>query len=138
MCSISGIRYVSHLIVEVVPRNTKAPHLKCYTDKRILAKDFIVEVIIGSTKHTVIVPKNFVTDGSSIPRVFHWWKHPMTTEAFYAAVVHDYLYATPCPKYNKRCADKLFERMIQKDGGGWFMRKVFYCAVRLNVFGGNF
>lgn len=36
------------------------------------------------------VPKNFETNGASVPRIFWWFLDP-ATELFEAAVVHDYL-----------------------------------------------
>lgn len=39
---------------------------------------------------TVTVPKGFITDGASVPRIFWWFLDP-ATELFEAGVVHDYM-----------------------------------------------
>lgn len=41
------------------------------------------------------VPKGFITDGASVPRIF-WWVASPGTDAFEAAVIHDwYLMVQP-------------------------------------------
>ena len=45
----------------------------------------------GSSLPPVRVPKGFVTDLASVPRIF-WSKYPPIGRYAYAAVVHDYLY----------------------------------------------
>ncbi len=41
----------------------------------------------------IVVPKDFEFDGSSSPR-FLWWALPSYGDFFFAALIHDYLYAT--------------------------------------------
>lgn len=127
----------SPLITEVVPRSTHAPHLSKHADKRKLYKDFKVVLKIGSQEHTIVVPKGYISDGASIPRVFHRAYHPFATESYEGAVLHDYIYSHLYGRYSKRIADALLRALIKYNGGSWFMQNSFYCAVRLNVWGGG-
>lgn len=56
----------------------------------------------------VIVPKDFITDGASVPRVLWWFLDP-ATEAFEAAIVHDYLL-----QINDKQAHEEFYRQLRK------------------------
>jgi hypothetical protein len=82
---------------------------------------------------TVEVPKGFVTDFASIPRIFHFIVHPFGSHAP-AAVLHDYLYAVG----QKKCralADKLFLNAMKEAGVPGFRRSVMFRMVR--TFGGG-
>lgn len=122
----------------MVPRDTLAKHLSKSSDKRKLAEDFVVEVTLDNgTKIIIKVPKNYVSDGASIPKIFHRVYHPFTTESFWASVIHDYIYSHLYYKFSKEFADELFKTMIKEDNGSWLMQKSFYRAVRLNAWGGG-
>lgn len=132
------IENLTELHTKPVPRDYPARHLEKNTDKRVLTQDFIVKIIKDDNLEIVIcVPKGYVTDGASIPRFFHRIYHPFTTESYWAAVVHDYLYSDLYFKFSKEFADNVLREMIKRDGGSWFMQKAFYRAVRLNVRGGG-
>ncbi len=66
------------------------------------------QVVSDFESYGVTVPKGFVTDGASVPRIFWWFLDP-ATEAFEAAIVHDYLLQTSQPN-----AHKEFYRQLRK------------------------
>jgi hypothetical protein len=77
----------------------------------------------------VIVPKGFVMNGASIPRVF--WStigHPLDTQFVYAAGVHDYectVQVTPPAVVHRR-----FGAMLKAEGVGVVRRTLMVAAVR--------
>lgn len=55
-----------------------------------------------------VVPKGFITDGASVPRIFWWFARP-SGEIFEAAILHDYLYSgKDCLSGNRSQADNMF------------------------------
>jgi len=136
---IASVEYLTELHTKPIPRDTPARHLDKSTDKRELVQDFIVKVTLeeGNKEVVICVPKGYITDGASIPKIFHRFYHPFTTESYWAAVVHDYLYSDLYYKFSKEFADILFKEMIKHDNGSWFMQKTFYRAVRMNWKGGG-
>lgn len=56
-----------------------------------LEDDLVWKPNPGQTFKAVTVPKGFVTDLASVPRIL-WTKYPPTGRYAYAAIVHDYLY----------------------------------------------
>lgn len=68
---------------------------------------------IGQTLNEVTVPKGFVTDLASIPRLF-WSALPKTGRYAYAAVLHDYLYWTQST--TRQEADKILETAMSDSG----------------------
>lgn len=75
----------------------------------------------------VHVPKGFVTDGASVPRLF-WVLFPPMDQYFPAAVVHDYLLVegTPWPE-----ANKYFRRALRESKIPSWRRKLMEAAVGL-------
>lgn len=79
--------------------------------------------------NTIIVPRKFVTDLSSVPRL------PILFaldggKAVKAAVVHDYLYRSGM--YPRAMADAIFREAMEVSGVGWFRRWRFWAGVRLD------
>jgi hypothetical protein len=87
-----------------------------------------------SSKGCITVPKGFVTDGASIPRIFWNIFYPLGPY-FDAAVVHDWGYSKLNLSFNKLEIDNLFLEGMEMLGVGWIQRKLIYRAVRL--FGGS-
>ena len=77
---------------------------------------------------TVVVPKGFVTDGASVPRLF-WNLIPPWGRYGQAAVVHDYLYATQTT--TRRLADDTLLEAMRVSGCGVWSYAVIYLAVRM-------
>ena len=79
------------------------------------------------TRCGVSVPKGFVTDLASTPRLL-WSIYPPFGDYINAAVVHDYLYSI---KFPRDSADKTLRRILKRDGVPFITRWCFYTAVRL-------
>jgi hypothetical protein len=139
---IYEVDYLTSYVVTPVHRDYPAKHLSKSSDKVMFFEDFVVKVYWindeGGFKESLIrVPEGYVTDGASIPRVFHRIYHPFITEARWASGVHDYIYSHLYHEYPKSFADDLLKFMIERDGGSWVMRNSFYTAVRINIHGGG-
>lgn len=89
------------------------------------------ELVIRVNAMEVTVPRGFVTDGASIPRLGQlltgWgpWDEPQRLPA----IVHDWLY---CQRDTARTyADRAFRALLASEDAGWFRRTVMYWAVVL-------
>ena len=75
----------------------------------------------------IFIPAGFLWDGASIPRIL--W--PLLGSAFglygYAAMVHDYLYASRMVP--RKIADKIFYEIMRKHGVNKFKAWLMYKAV---------
>lgn len=101
----------------------------------VVLEDFTLELINNSKKaQSITVPQAFVTDFTSVPRIF-WSFIPRWGKYGQAAVVHDYLYATQA--CDKEDADKIFFFSMKKDGivPNPVLRTLIFIAV---YFGGYF
>ncbi len=78
------------------------------------------------------IPKGFITDGGSIPRVFWFFLNPAGA-GMPAYCVHDYLYTTHTTSREE--ADKILRDLLEKRGLGTFHSTCAYLAVR--AFGGG-
>lgn len=76
------------------------------------------------------IPKDFVTDGASIPRFF-WRIYLPYGKYIEAAVLHDYIYRTPTIPLTRKQADKLLEEAMEWCQVNAFDRKVIYTGVRI-------
>ena len=74
----------------------------------------------------VVVPKGFVTDLTSVPRIF-WSLLPRDGDYVYAAVAHDYLYWTQ--ERGRAEADNILNLIMQEFCIGWATRTSIYTAV---------
>lgn len=83
-----------------------------------------------SSKGLIIVNENEITDGASIPKIFHSIIGPFGLY-FHSALIHDSLYKKS-NKYNftrKEC-DDLFDEGMKVSGVPFITRKIIYSAVR--------
>lgn len=110
-----------------------------YVDGKIwrLLQDVIYvceEAIAEQPEMTMItVPKGFVTDFASVPRIF-WNILPPTGKHSFAAIVHDWLYykgevkpGVPC---TKSFADQVFKEALREAGVNKVCRNLMYWAVK--------
>lgn len=74
------------------------------------------------------VPKGFITDGATIPRIAWAFTGP-GEELFEAAVIHDYLYAHGIG--DKRQADKAFYKVALDHGVKQWKAWIAYQAVKI-------
>lgn len=82
----------------------------------------------------IVVPKAFITDGASIPRIFWSILQPFGPY-FKAALIHDFLYSPMNDKFTRAEADAIFKEAMFNLGIGWIKREAIYRSVR--VFGGS-
>lgn len=134
---IEDVEFLTELHLVPVKKNTKAPWLKPKNNKFKLGKDFIIRITgDGGKKDLLVCPEGYITDMSSIPRVFWWLFPPSSTGARIASVPHDIIYSHYYRKYTKDFADRLFLKIMEKRGAGGFMKRVFFNAVKVGGSGG--
>ena len=78
-------------------------------------------------KNFIEVPKGFITDFASIPRVFWSFFHPIGRYAK-AAVIHDWLYFEGI--FSRSKSDDIFYDGMKVLGVSWWKRFLIYQAVR--------
>ena len=76
----------------------------------------------------IIVPRGFVTDFASVPRLF-WSMLPPIGRYGYAAIFHDFAYWQQTARRDE--ADKLFHETMIELAVGRLTRNVLYYSVRL-------
>lgn len=76
----------------------------------------------------VMVPKGFVTDLTSVPRIF-WWFLPKTGFYLGAAVGHDHLYSEQ--QVSRARADRWFFTIGVVDGESLFKMWIMWLALRI-------
>lgn len=81
---------------------------------------------------TFTIPKGFLTDFASVPRLPLAYLLAGDT-AHQAAVVHDWLYVTHTT--DRATADRVFLEAMEEIGVPWWRRRLMYAAVR--AFGGS-
>jgi len=80
------------------------------------------------TKETFIVPRGFVTDLASVPRLF-WSAFPPCGRYTPPAVVHDYLYWEQPAECKKDCADNVLLHAMKEAGVPSVTRGTIYQGV---------
>lgn len=94
-----------------------------------LADDW--NVWIKGQRYTI--PKGFVTDGASIPRVL--WRvcgHPMSTQRFPVALFHDWAYSTECTfVFTRSHADEIYRDGLISLGFKPWKANLEYTTLRL-------
>lgn len=79
-------------------------------------------------ENTIEIPKGFISDLASIPRVM-WVVFPPFGRYTEASVVHDYLYSTS--EMSRKECDQVFLALMLQNNVGPFTAKTMYYAVRL-------
>lgn len=87
-------------------------------------------IISGSL---IIVPKSFVTDLASTPKMLWNIFEPFGRGYLAASIVHDYLYSSSCSykTINRKLADRIFLEIMKENGVNLVKRQVMYLAVRI-------
>ena len=97
-----------------------------------LMSDFVY--VRGNGK-VIFIPKGFVTDGASIPRLF--WRlvgDPFAPDYICAAVVHDFLWRQSFSWRQRTNANKVFGEILERQGVvGWMTR----CELETGVWFGK-
>ena len=111
--------------------------LKKYTTKTHNASQvFMVtkgEVFMFDTHLEFYVPERFVSDGASIPKIFHSFISPISMIT--ASIAHDYMYREGSDfKGNRKEADQLLRNLLKEEDKyriGPFQRFFIYWFVRI-------
>ncbi len=82
-----------------------------------------------NTKQVFVVPRGFVTDLASVPRVF-WAVFPPCGKYTPAAVVHDYIYWYQPQTCDQKCADDLLLVAMKESNVDLVSRNAIYAGVR--------
>ena len=91
-----------------------------------LISDYIYQI----ENYVIRVPKSFVTDYASIPRIFRPIVLPYGKHSG-ASVVHDYLYSKSCElNIERKKADKIFLEILKEEGVNPILARLMYIAVR--------
>lgn len=77
------------------------------------------------------VPRGYITDFASVPRVFRWLLNVSSTYVR-AAILHDWFcsFAIQAGIISAVDADGVFRRVCREEGVGWLTRWTLWCAVR--------
>lgn len=120
--------YLLWLLAFVGCASQKPPSLTPFDDGEywVLANDLVFA--IRETGQRIVVPRGFVTDFASVPRVF-WTFFPKHGEYTRAAIVHDFLYWQQ--KCSREQADELFDIMMDASEVDSTTRFTIYAAVRV-------
>lgn len=92
-----------------------------------------LHVLIDNEKE-ISVYKGFITNLSSIPRLFWWLYAPQYTNFVSPAIVHDYMYSMK-GFWDRKYADDVFYSCLKANGVSEFTSLLFWISVRL--FGGK-
>lgn len=87
-----------------------------------------IRVIINRKVFTI--PKDFVTDLASIPRIIWPVLSPAHSSLFVGAIIHDWFYRMT-GDFTRKEADLIFYEIIKQSGLGSIRSKGAYYAVRL-------
>ena len=80
---------------------------------------------------SITVPKFFLTDFASVPRIF-WTIFPPDGRYTQSAVVHDFLYFKQI--YTRRKSDRIFLQAMKYLKVSWWKRRMMWTAVRVGGF----
>ena len=103
-----------------------------------LAEPLIYEVGGRGSGRVILVSKDFITDGSSIPQ-FLWSILPVWARYSRAGVIHDYLcyriaVNNPHPEAPTRDhADRIFFEAMEALNVGWVQKYLLYWGVRFGL-----
>lgn len=85
--------------------------------------------------HGHVVPKGFIFDGASAPRIF-WAIIPPYKKTKKAACLHDWMCRNAKGKGDRLAADRLFYKMLQEAGLSSIRSRLGYVGVRLGSYMG--
>ena len=110
---------------------TKKPALRLLPDGETweLLEPFEYHVGSEDSAEIVAIPKGFITDGASIPKIFWSFIGGQSGKYFYAAILHDYLYHIKI--YTRSRSDKIFYEAMGILGVPNWKRSIMHLAVRI-------
>ena len=88
------------------------------------------DYVYKTKEYLIKVPKGFVTDYASIPKLFRTVVLPYGKHSG-VSVVHDWLYSSNCNlDVSREKADKIFLEILKEEKVNFLLRIVMYIAVR--------
>jgi hypothetical protein len=93
---------------------------------------WILEASLTATDgiESICVPRGFITDGASVPRLFQSFISPMGTAMAEGAVVHDFLYSKDSKGIRTKSeSDDIFESIGSFKGASWMKSKLAWLGV---------
>lgn len=125
-------RYASPLFLELLTDAEGFPLSNKFGNQLWRLADVFAYTSAKAEMH-IVVPKGFVTDFASVPRVPFIYDS-LGNIAHMPAVLHDYLYSTA--KVSRKLADEVLLEAMEVSGISWVKRRLIYAGVRLG--GGMF
>jgi len=94
-----------------------------------LEEPLVVTMHVGSGHVKIVIPKGYLTDFASVPRIF-WPIFPPTGPYSRAAIVHDWFYDNPtsCTRF---FADSIFRELMTHLHVPAWKKVIMYYAVRV-------
>ncbi|ALF16822.1 DUF1353 domain-containing protein [Fusobacterium animalis] len=88
------------------------------------------DYVYKTKEYFIKVPKGFVTDYASIPKLLRAIVLPYGKHSG-ASVVHDWLYSSNCDlDISREKADRIFLEILKEEKVNFFLRNLMYFAVR--------
>jgi hypothetical protein len=94
----------------------------------VIRREFFYDVGFEGSGDRITVPVGFVTDLTSVPKIF-WSLLPRWDKYGQAAVIHDYLYFSH--EKDRKDSDKIFYEAMRVLGVDKWKAKLMYNSVRL-------
>lgn len=94
-----------------------------------IMNDFSYSCKINTTDYKIKVPKNYITNFASTPRLI-WSLFPPWDNYGKATIIHDYLYDDK-KLCDRKTADLIFLKCMEELNVSYIRRKMIYYAVRL-------
>lgn len=119
-----------------IMRSSEASELLGY-QMWVVTQPVTVTIRYNEDDYVFTIPKGFLTDGASVPRIF-WGMFQKVDETINAAIIHDYL----CEHHHvlvkdkrtyltRRQIDKIFYEVLREDKVKSFKANLMYQACRL-------
>lgn len=125
-CSLLAISLLTWSLGSMAQQPLRPPQIAPFGDSEWWLLTESIPTRIGVSDEVITVPKGFVTDLASIPRLF-WSLLPKTGPYMSAAILHDYLY------WDQRCtraeADQIFDIEMKSYGVSETSRSLIFSAV---------
>ena len=88
------------------------------------------DYVYRTKEYLIKVPKGFVTDYASVPKLLRIIILPYGKHSG-ASVVHDWLYSSKCDmEISREKADKIFLEILKEEKINFLLRTLMYIAVR--------
>lgn len=92
--------------------------------------ELFCEYIYQTKEYLIKVPKGFITDYASIPKLLRIIILPYGKHSG-ASVIHDWLYSSDCNlDISRKKADKIFLEILKEEKINFILRLLMYFAVR--------